>query len=249
VTAFKDRLAAGDLLHGVLSVIPSPVVAQAVAAAGADFLLIDREHGSIGRESVQAMIAATGGTDCAPLVRVGGIDEAEVKVVLDAGAHGIVYPLVRSAADAERCVSYMRYPPRGTRGWGPFVAHARHGVGLLEHAPGFEERIACGLLIETAEAVEDIDAILDVPGIDFILVAQFDLSTALGVFAQFDAPELVAATERVEQAAKARSIPLGAPLFSAERSAAAVARGHKVLLNGLDVLMLEEQVARFRDWT
>ena len=74
------------------------------------------------------MIAATAGTACAPLVRVPGIDAAEVKVALDAGAEGIFFPMVRSAADVERCVAAVTYPPAGTRGWGPFVAHARHGM-------------------------------------------------------------------------------------------------------------------------
>src|SRR5919107_402106 len=104
----KERLAAGgEALGGVLNVIPAPVVTQAIATAGADFVMIDREHGPIGPEQLQAMIAATAGTKCAALVRVPKIDEAEVKAALDAGAEGIVYPLVRTVEDAERCVSYM----------------------------------------------------------------------------------------------------------------------------------------------
>ena len=92
----KDRLRRGDgVVRGVMSVIPAAVAAQAVAAAGADFIVIDREHGPIGREMMHAMISATAGTDCAALVRVPAIDETEVKVALDAGAEGIVYPLVR----------------------------------------------------------------------------------------------------------------------------------------------------------
>ena len=98
----KERLAReGDVLNGVLGAIAAAVAAQAIAAAGADFLVIDREHGPIGRESMQAMIAATAGTACAPLVRVPGIDAAEVKVALDAGAEGIFFPMVRSAGDVE----------------------------------------------------------------------------------------------------------------------------------------------------
>src|SRR5215210_6122661 len=85
---FKDHLERGrDVLHGVMCEIPSAVSAQAIAAAGADLLVIDREHGAIGRESMHAMIAATLRTACAALVRVPAIDEAEVKAALDAGAH------------------------------------------------------------------------------------------------------------------------------------------------------------------
>lgn len=106
----------GPVLRGVGAVIPSSVVTQAIAAAGADFVLIDREHGPIGREAMHAMIAATAGTECAPLVRVPSVDEAEVKVALDAGAEGIVFPLVETADDVERCVAAMTYPPEGARG-------------------------------------------------------------------------------------------------------------------------------------
>src|SRR4051812_24458188 len=113
---FKERLAGDEILGGVLCVIPSAVVTQAVAAAGADFVIIDGEHGPIGRETMHAMIAATAGTRCAPLVRVPGVLEADVKAALDAGAEGILYPLIRSASDAELAVSLGRYPPEGARG-------------------------------------------------------------------------------------------------------------------------------------
>src|SRR3954452_2813525 len=115
--SFKERLASDEILGGVLCVIPSAVVTQAVAAAGADFVIIDGEHGPIGRENMHAMIAATAGTRCAPVVRVPAVLEAAVKAAADPGAEGIVSPLVRSAADAERAVSLVTYPPDGTRGW------------------------------------------------------------------------------------------------------------------------------------
>jgi 4-hydroxy-2-oxoheptanedioate aldolase len=134
------------------------------------------------------MVAATAGTACAALVRVPTIDEREVKPALDAGAEGIVFPLVRTAAEAERCVSLLTYPPKGTRGWGPFVAHSRFATTLAEYATEIGPHVTCCLQIETPEAVENIDAILGIPGIDLAVVAQFDLSTALGVFGQFDSP-------------------------------------------------------------
>jgi 4-hydroxy-2-oxoheptanedioate aldolase len=80
--------------------------------------MIDREHGPIGRETLHAMIAATAGTDCAPVVRVPGIDVNEVKLALDAGAEGIVFPLIRNAEDARQCVSLLSYPPQGRPGLG-----------------------------------------------------------------------------------------------------------------------------------
>ena len=246
---FKERLVTDEVLHGVLSMIPSAVVPQAIAAAGADFVLIDGEHGPIGRETMHAMIAATAGSGCAPLVRVPAIDEAEVKACLDAGAEGVVYPLVRSADDAARAVSYATYPPGGTRGWGPFAAHARHGVPLGDYLGTVGPQITCCLLIETVEAVEGIDAILAVPGVDLIVLAQFDLSTALGVHGRFDAPEFLDAVARVQRAADAAGIPRGTSALTPEQSRAAVAAGYRVLIHGFDLLMLKQQVEAFRGWS
>jgi 4-hydroxy-2-oxoheptanedioate aldolase len=246
---FKERLATDEILGGVLCVIPSAVVTQAVAAAGADFVIIDGEHGPIGRENMHAMIAATAGTNCAPLVRVPGVLEPEVKAALDAGAEGVVYPLIRSAADAERAASLVTYPPEGARGWGPFAAHSRHGVALGDYLGEVGPRIACVLLIETAEAVANIDAILAVPGIDLAILAQFDLSTALGVHGRFDAPEFRDAAATVERAAQKAGVPLGTSGLTPEQCRAAVEAGYQVLIHGFDVLMLKQQVAAFRHWT
>ena len=105
------------------------------------------------------------------------------------------------------------------------------------------------LLIETAEAVEHIEAILDVPGVDLAVMAQFDLSTALGVHGQFDAPVFVDAIAAIEQAAAAKGVPLGGVALTAEQSASLIAKGYRVLLHGFDVLMLKSQVASFMTWT
>src|SRR5436305_6504604 len=108
--------------------IPSAVVTQAIAQAGADTVVIDQEHGAIGPETLHAMIASTAGTTCRPVVRVGKRDEATVRLALDLGAAGIVFPLVSTAQEASDCVAMLRYPPRGRRGFGPFIAHSRWGV-------------------------------------------------------------------------------------------------------------------------
>lgn len=140
VPGMKKRLRNGEILAGYVAAIPSAVSVQAIAASGADWLIIDQEHGAVGPESLHAMIAATAGTQCAPLVRVPRRDEAWVKPALDLGAEGIVFPLVRTAEDAAECVSLLRYPPHGRRGWGPFIAHARWGVGLFDYLPQRGER-------------------------------------------------------------------------------------------------------------
>jgi 4-hydroxy-2-oxoheptanedioate aldolase len=242
-------LRSADILRGVLTVIPSAAVTQACAAAGADFVLIDREHGPIGPETMHATIAATAGTNCAPLVRVPSIDEAQSKAALDAGAEGIVFPLVRTAEDATRCVSYLTYPPAGLRGFGPFVAHSRYHTSLFDYAGSVGPEIACGVLLETVEAVENIDEILRVPGIDFVVPAQFDLSTALGVSGQFDSPPFVDAITTIERAVASSQLPAGCVAFTPEQTSSALAKGYRVLFYGFDVLMLKERVETYKTWT
>ena len=243
----KERLVReGDVLQGVMGTIPSAVAAQAVAAAGADFLLVDREHAPIGRESLHAMITATAGTECGALVRVPSIDEAEVKLALDAGAEGVSFPMVRSAADVERCVALIRYPPHGSRGWGPFVAHSRYGTSPAEYSTAVGPHISCWVQIETVEAVQSIEAIVRVAGLDVIVLAPFDLSIALGVEGQFDAPRFVEAVEAVERAATDAGVPLCGVALDARRAAELAARGYRALLRGIDVFMLADAVAAFR---
>jgi len=164
----KHRLRGTDILSGYVNTIPSTVAVQGMAAAGADWIILDQEHGAVGPESLHAMIAATQGTGCAPLVRVPKRDEAWVKPALDLGAEGICFPLVGTAEEAAHAVALTRYPPHGRRGWGPFAAHARWGTALFEYLPQRGEATVCMLLIETVAAVENIEAICAVPGIDCV---------------------------------------------------------------------------------
>jgi 4-hydroxy-2-oxoheptanedioate aldolase len=245
----KERLRSGEVVRGIFHEIPSAVAAQATAAAGADFVVVDCEHGPIGREAMHAMIAAAAGAGAAVLVRVPSVDEAEAKVALDAGADGVVFPLVRTREDAERAVAAVRYPPEGARGWGPFVAHARFGVPLGDHLARVGPQAVCVILLETVEAVEHADEILAVPGIDVAFVAPFDLSTALGVHGRFDAPELVEAIAVLEAAAKRHGVPLGGAALDPDATRALLERGHTFLVQGIDVLMLAGGTRAVREWS
>ena len=103
----KQRLQTGEVLAGYVGVIPSAVSVQAIAAAGADYIILDQEHAAVGPESLHAMITATAGTGCAPIVRVPRRDEAWVKPALDLGAEGVCFPLVSTAEEAAHCVSLL----------------------------------------------------------------------------------------------------------------------------------------------
>lgn len=229
-------------------VIPSPVVTQAIAAAGADAVIVDLEHGAVDHGSAHAMIAATAGTDCAALVRVAKNDAAHVKRVLDLGASGIVFPLVRTAEEVREAVASLRYPPDGVRGWGPFIAHSHWQVPALDYAGRIGPQAVCCLLIETTEAVDNIDEIFAVEGVDCAIVASFDLSTALSRPGDFEAPAYRAAVKKIEKAALAAGMPLGAVAMRQAQAQAAFAKGYRIV-GGFDVLWLKGAVAGMTDWT
>lgn len=245
---FKQKLYdESRVLTSVVCTIPSATVTQALAACGTDSVIIDMEHGAVDYGTAHAMIATTAGTECAPLVRVAENDAAQVKRVLDLGAEGIVFPLIRTAHDAERAVASLRYPPRGTRGFGPFIAQSRWQTSLSHYQTDIENHLVCCLLIETAEAVENIDEICAVEGVDFIVLAGFDLSTSLGISGQFDHPDFQSAQARIEHAARDAALPLAGNALAPAQAAALVQRGYRVIA-GFDILWLRQKAVELQGW-
>jgi 4-hydroxy-2-oxoheptanedioate aldolase len=245
---FKKKLAEKDAkLTAHFCSIPSPMVTQTIAAAGSDAVIIDFEHGPIDQASAHAMIAATAGTSCAPLVRVTQNDHVEVKRALDLGAEGILFPMTKNAEDAKRAVASVHYPPVGVRGFGPFMAQSRWQKNLSDYKEMADGNVACCLLVETKEGVENINEICAVPGIDLIIPARFDLSTDLGVSGQFNHPKVIAAITRIEKVANKAGIPLGNVAMTKDYVDELFAKGYKVIC-GYDVLWLGEKAAEAQNW-
>jgi len=233
------------------AVTPSPVVTQVMAAAGADAICIDLEHGPIDFKDAHAMIASMKGTDTLPLIRVPSIEPLSVKRALDLGAEGIVFPLARCAEDVRAAVSSLRYPPDGERGFGPFAASSYHDFEFTAAAARYAAHPpVCGILIETTEAVDNIEGIVAASseaGVDFLQVAQFDLSTALGISGLFDHPQFLEAERRVEECVLRSRVPLGAVALDGERAAALHARGYRLIV-GFDLHWLKASVRTAQSW-
>ncbi|MBR0851736.1 hypothetical protein JQ543_28630 [Bradyrhizobium diazoefficiens] len=234
---------AANIRTSFMCTIPSAVVTQALAQAGADTVIIDQEHGAIGPETLHAMIAATAGTNCRPVVRVGRRDGAMVKLALDMGAAGIVFPQVNTAQEAADCVAMTRYPPRGTRGFGPFIGHSRWGVSFGDYLPKLGNTILCNILIETKAAIENIEAICAVDGVSALALAPLDLSVELGCPGELNHPAMVAATERFERATTAAGVVRSTLAWTDEQVQSARGRGYASVLLGFDVLMLKNAAA------
>ena len=248
INPLKKRLDAGKPGAGVLITMPSVNMAQILAGAGFDYLFIDLEHGSIYAASVHHLITATAGTDCAPLVRIPTPDLALCKPALDAGAMGLIFPMICTREQAEATVQCINYPPQGIRGWGPFYAPTRWGLKTpLEYFEAANRELLNIILIEHIDAIDNIEAILSVPGIHVANIAPMDLAVSMGFPGQRDHPEVLKAIERAEKAILASPVVLGGMSLSAAEANAKIARGYRVLLMGYYVLLIQQGAAQLLD--
>lgn len=239
VNPLREKLARGEAVVGTFVSLPSPPFVQILAGCGFDFLIVDCEHGPIGPETAQAMITATAVAPCVPLARVAWNLPWLAKPLLDAGALGIVFPLVRSAEDARAAVAACRYAPSGERGWGPFYAPSRWGLDAFDYSGSADDAILKILLIEHVDAVRAIDAIAATPGVDVAVIAPYDLSTSLGKPGAFEDPEFLAAVAEAERGIRAAGVVLGGLAATAERANALADRGYRFLCLAYDVLLIE----------
>ena len=220
----------------------SASIAELFAAAGFDFVVIDGEHAPQTTVGIQAQLQAVNGYPCTPVVRVGRVEPAEIQVLLDMGAGGILVPLVRTAADVERFVRACRYPPEGTRSFGPSRAY-RYGFDR-DYWPRRTPEVVTMVIVETAEAVENIDEILAVDGLDTFVTGPADLSIALDVPMEMQHPKVEAAIEKVLAAAQRAGKPAGASFYpSGASTVRALEQGARVLLGGGDEWMLQAACA------
>jgi 2-keto-3-deoxy-L-rhamnonate aldolase RhmA len=199
--AREDRRALGTWLK-----IAHNDVADLLALAGFDFVVVDMEHAPIGIGDAHRLIGAALGAGLPPLVRVPELDESVVARVLDSGAHGVLVPHVRTAEDAERIVRAARLPPRGTRGFGPTVRSGGWGADPDSYRRSAARSVVIPQ-IECADGVRNVGAIADVEGIDHLFVGTADLAESTGLAPTDPAfGELLAA---VSDAAAAHGVPLG----------------------------------------
>lgn len=218
--------------------IPSVPAVQVLANQGFDSFVIDMEHGLIDVEAAHALITATAGTPAVPWVRIPWNLPWIVKPLLDAGAFGITFPMIRSREEAERAVASVRYPPRGERNWGPFYAPLRWGLSMPEYMRAADDDIIVCLLIEHVDAIRNIGEILSVPGVDLAVIGPGDLATSMGYHNQVEHPEVQAVVTAAEEAILASGVKLGGPARSAEHANRLIARGYRHIGLGFDWTML-----------
>jgi 4-hydroxy-2-oxoheptanedioate aldolase len=237
----KERMKAGEVTFGSLVTMPSPHTAQILAASGFDWLWFDLEHGPVPFDALHGMInaTATGDGKTVPLTRVPADEVWMVKPVLDSGSLGVIFPFIESAEEARVAIDATRYPPDGNRGFGPFYAASRWGMGLRDYAEAADEAILRVVMLESKAAVDNATEIMAVDGIDVAFLAPFDLSQSLGVPGQFDAPIYLEALETLEAAVNASDAVLGTLVLDSDAAKAKMERGYKFLALSLDIAILE----------
>lgn len=204
----RQKLHAGQTCLGTWVNFTDPCIYELLAGTGFDFLLMDAEHGAMDTMEVQANLMAVKGTSTPTVVRVAWNEPWMIKRVLDAGAAGVLVPLVRTADDVRRAVEASLYPPAGIRGWGPRRPsdYERSGAAYAANA---NDHMVVWVQIEHIDAVNNIEEILQTPHLDGVFIGSNDLSGSLGLLGQPRHPQVLAAIDRVIAAAHKANVPMG----------------------------------------
>jgi 4-hydroxy-2-oxoheptanedioate aldolase len=229
--------------------IPNGFSAETMAHQGWDTLTIDLQHGLIDQQAMVTMLQAISTTSTVPLVRVPWLEPGIIMKTLDAGAYGLICPMVNTREDAQRLVAYTSYAPRGTRSFGPVRALLYGGADYPQHADTTIVRFA---MIETAQALDNLDAILSVEGLDAIYIGPSDLSLALGCKPTFDdvEPKVAQAIDHILARATAHGLVAGIHNGAPEAALARSAKGFRFVTVSSDARLIaagsQQVLARMR---
>jgi 4-hydroxy-2-oxoheptanedioate aldolase len=222
----RRRWAAGQACHGLWSLLPGAVTAEVLARTGADYVVVDLQHGATAEADLPGVTAAITAAGSVPLVRTRSPAFADVGRPLDLGARGVVVPNVRDAAHAREVVAACRYAPAGGR-----------SIGRLS---GGAEQPLVIVMVESATALGDLDAVLAVEGLDGVYVGPGDLSLSLGLTGDDHRDELRRVLASIVARAGAAGVPVGVHAYGGEQAAAHAAEGATIVTVAVDVTSLGE---------
>lgn len=191
----KSRLKKGEIIVGPWCIIPSPAITDIIGKTGADFVIIDMEHGDFSLETIENMVRAAETCHCTPFVRAEKNDESCILKILELGTPGVIIPHIESRADAEKAISHVKYYPLGTRGLSPFTRAGGYSKEHVQtHCKKQNEKTIVILILEGKDGINNLDDILSIENIrekiDIIYVGAYDLSQALGCPGDVDNPEV-----------------------------------------------------------
>lgn len=218
-----------------------PAIPEIMARAGFEWLVVDMEHSALSIRQAQQLIRVIELCGVVPLVRVGENDLTVIKRVMDAGAHGVIVPMVNSREDAMKAVSAVRYPPAGARGVG--LARAQgYGVTFAEYKKWLNESSVVIVQIEHIQAVENLEQILSVEGVDAFIVGPYDLSGSLGTPGEFEHPDFIEALKKIKRISSSLSVSAGYHVVppQTELVREKIGEGYSFIAYSTDFLLLGE---------
>ena len=236
----KEQLYKGDVSFGTWIQFGHPGVAEILSNAGFDWIAADMEHSDIGIGDFTNLCRGMKGRNATPLVRVRENDVLAIRQTLDMGAEGIIVPLVNTRDDAARAVAAAKYPPEGIRGYA-FHRNNDYGITFTEYAREANNNVLVIVMIESSQAVENIDSILSIPGVDGIFIGPYDMSGSYGIPGKTDAPEMKNAFLRCIDACRTHNKSAGLHLVDASRKSIedAIRSGFTFIGLGMDNVFID----------
>lgn len=247
----KKRLQDNDFSLGSWITLGHTSIAEIMAKAGFDWLAVDMEHSSLTLDQAQQLILVIGLCGAVPLVRVGENNPHLIKRVMDAGAYGVIVPTVNTEEDAQKAVNAVKYAPIGKRSVG--LARAQgYGLEFEKYKRWVNKESVVIVQIEHIEAVDNLDDILDVDGIDAFIVGPYDLSASIGIPGEFNDLRFKQALKRIKETAKNHNITAGFHVAAPDVKQVEnkIEEGYKFIGFSFDALMLgticKEMIAKIR---
>jgi 4-hydroxy-2-oxoheptanedioate aldolase len=245
------RLRAGKRAIGSWLQLNSATAAEVIGLAGYDCALIDQEHSPGDIPGLLAQLQALAAMPTTPVVRVPWNDPIYLKRVLDVGAEGVMVPMVQNAEEAARVVAACRYPPKGMRGIALSMRASNYGMAGAQYLAGIERNLLIICQIETASAVQQIEAIAAVDGVDMVFIGLSDLVASIGRTGQRNHPDVIALIKDAEARMARTGKWAGAITTESTTADELYARGYHLVIAGADVGFIREgatrQVAAFRE--
>jgi 2-keto-3-deoxy-L-rhamnonate aldolase RhmA len=228
----------GEVALGMFSLeFASTGLARTVASAGADFVVFDQEHTGWTSETIRELLAAARASEIAPLVRVATAAPHGIGLALALGSMGVMVPMVDTEEQTREIVAAAKYPPMGGRGFA-VLYEDEHGGDVERYMREANAETAVIIMIETRRALENLDAIAAVPGVDVLWIGHYDLTASLGISGQFDHPDYREALRRVVHACEANGIAAGMSTDSLDEAHHLLGQGFRFVAYGHDLVLL-----------
>jgi 2-dehydro-3-deoxyglucarate aldolase len=246
---FKKALLDKQITLGGWMQIGHPAIAEIFARRGFNWICVDLEHGAIELETMTNIFRTIDAYDCVSVARLPLNDPVWIHRSLDAGARGLIIPMVKTADDAENAIKEAKYPPRGVRGFGYSRANM-HGIDFDDYIKTANDEITMIMQIEHKDAIDNLEDIVNVDGVDALFIGPLDLSGSMGITGQMEHPDMVGALDKYKEVAKNTNKSFGMHIVRPDEDniKSTIEQGYTMIALGLDNVFLDEmskQVLKF----